>query len=84
MWLQPMHARWPRPKLLEMGQPVLSSLQRCLCDRDRAGGSLPAGEAFLFLCKQNSPLDFGRNKKAMYEKFPFHAKVMLAVYAQQS
>lgn len=84
MWLQQMHVWWPRLKLSEMGQPVMSSLQRCLCKRDRPGGSLPAGETCLFLCKQNLPLDFGRNKKAMYEKFPFHAEVRLAMYAQQS
>lgn len=46
---------------------------------------VPAGETRLFLCKQNLPLDSGRNKKAMSEKFPrLHTEVRLAVYVQQS
>lgn len=53
--------------------------------QDQPGGSLPAGETRLLLCKQNLPLDFGRPKKVVYEKFPrLHVEVRLSVYVQQS
>lgn len=53
--------------------------------QDQPGGSPPAGNTRLLLCKQNLPLDFGRQKKVMYEKFlRLHAEVRLSVYVQQS
>jgi len=52
-----------------MGQPVFSSLHRCLCEKSTRRQSASWGTR-LFLWKQNLPLDFGRNKKGMSEKFP--------------
>lgn len=84
MWLQQVRAWWPRPELTEVGNQSCPP-GRDAHTRDGPGGTLPAGETRLLLCKQNLLLDFGRNKKAMYESFPrLHAEVRLAVYVQQS
>lgn len=45
---------------------------------------MPAGGSRLVLCKHNLPLGSGRNKAAVYDKFPgLHTEVGLAAYVQQ-